>query len=109
MTKKQIKDRDARYCRMRDKQKNARGRFFYDAKDMAEAKLGEAIANGVAKREGIKLVGVRQHVWGCGCGCVSTNYAQDGSAVLPPKQKKGTPTKHPKRREHHMFRGKIVE
>lgn len=108
MTRKQIKDRDARYDRMRNKQKNARGRFFYDMKDMAEAKLGEAIANGVAKREGRKLVGVRQHVWGCGCGCVSTHDAENSGASLSPK-KKGTPTKHPKRKSHPMFRGEIVD
>ena len=84
-------------------------RWFLTSKDMAKFKYDEAVERAVAKRRGEKPIGVHQTVCSCGSeGCCYTTTLEDSGVSLP-KQKKGTPTKHPKRREHYMFRGKIVE
>lgn len=83
-------------------------KFFLTSKDIASMKLDEAIAHSVAKREGKKLVGVRQQPCGCGAeGCNYTTSLYASEVNLPKCPKK--PTKHPKRKKHPMFCGKIIE
>jgi len=103
-TKTQIK-RDKVNCRSGNKER----KWFLTMRDMAEFKHDEAVNRAAAKRSGEKPIGVRQTVCRCGVeGCSYTTILEDSGASLP-KQKKGTPTKHPKRKTHPMFRGKIVE
>lgn len=83
-------------------------RWFLTSYDMSQMKLDEAIAYSIAKREGKKLAGVCQMSCSCGAeGCNITREMNDSNVSLPKTQKK--PTKHPKRSEHIMFSGKIVE
>lgn len=55
------------------KEKRQEKRQFISSRGMREAKYDESIAFSVAKREGYKIVGVRQYLCGCGNdGCFIT-------------------------------------
>jgi len=89
------------------KRRHSHGRFFFTAKDMAEAKLNESIAFSVAKREGRKLSGVHQYHCSCGAeGCWLTSDKEESDAKIP-KNPKGKNVKK-KYGIHPHISGKVV-
>lgn len=97
-----------RWDKVRERRARTQGRIFLTSKDMSEAKLDEAIAHSVAKREGKKIIGVRQYPCGCGgYGCNITIPKENSQVRLAKTPKK--PTKHTKRKSHYMFSGKVIK
>jgi hypothetical protein len=91
------------------------GRAFYSAKCIGEFIKDRLARNGRLKREG--KVDVRSSQHRCSCGNPSCTYIfgdevdKKTFSTNHPKivRKLPPPTKHPKRKEHPMFRGKIIE
>jgi len=91
------------------------GRAFYSAKCISEFKKDLLAHNGWLKREG--KVDVRLKHIRCGCRnpnctliCSTQVDRKDYDAYRNKfKRKLPPPTKHPKRKEHPMFRGKIID
>jgi len=91
------------------------GRAFYSAKCISEFKKDLLAHNGWLKREG--KVSVRLEHRRCGCqnpnctllSCDDIDRKDYDAYRNKFKRKLPPPTKHPKRKEHPMFRGKIID